>query len=198
MSAEPPSKPQAPSTAGTQAAESLLPRIGVEALARTAAIVTVTLYVVGLLVVNMYLGRSNLSDFSLLRTRFTLTGIVTIMPVIIMCTFILSAWSNYMQWKQKIVPGWLFWSYTLLAIMLSYFINAWFASIIFDRRRTEVFSVDYIILWIMSFSSGWFLIDTCERVLIYNRRVYTSNIDRICIYSHGNKNYENKIIMFKM
>ena len=53
----------------------------VEQLVRSLAAVTAVFYVVGFLTTNAYLYQLGVSDFSLLRTRFVLTGVLTLAPL---------------------------------------------------------------------------------------------------------------------
>lgn len=52
-----------------------------EQLVRNLAAVTAVFYVVGFLTTNAYLYQLGVSDFSLLRTRFVLTGVLTLAPL---------------------------------------------------------------------------------------------------------------------
>jgi hypothetical protein len=54
-------------------------------------------YVAGLLVVNFYLRQFGTSDFSLLRTRFVLTGAISLLPLAVFMVWI---------WSILIVVGW--------------------------------------------------------------------------------------------
>jgi hypothetical protein len=54
-----------------------------EQLVQNVAVVAAILYVVGLLTTNAYLYSLGVADFSLLRARFVLTGLVTLMPLAI-------------------------------------------------------------------------------------------------------------------
>jgi len=50
-------------------------------LLRSAAIVGALFYILGFLTTNAYLYKLGVSDFSLLRTRFILTGVLTLAPL---------------------------------------------------------------------------------------------------------------------
>lgn len=54
-----------------------------EQLVQNVAVIAAILYVVGLLTTNAYLYSLGVADFSLLRARFVLTGLVTLMPLAI-------------------------------------------------------------------------------------------------------------------
>jgi hypothetical protein len=56
-------------------------KIPIEALVRSVAIVGALFYVLGFLTTNAYLYKLGVSDFSLLRTRFILTGVLTLAPL---------------------------------------------------------------------------------------------------------------------
>jgi hypothetical protein len=56
-------------------------KIPIETLVRSVATVGALFYVLGFLTTNAYLYRLGVSDFSLLRTRFILTGVLTIAPL---------------------------------------------------------------------------------------------------------------------
>ncbi len=55
----------------------------VEAATRLGAAGALLLYALGLLTVNTYLYRVGISDFSLLRARFILTGALTVVPIVL-------------------------------------------------------------------------------------------------------------------
>src|SRR5215207_4920427 len=56
-------------------------KIPIETLVRSVAIVGALFYVLGFLTTNTYLYKLGVSDFSLLRTRFILTGVLTLAPL---------------------------------------------------------------------------------------------------------------------
>lgn len=56
-------------------------RLGLEPLVKSLAAITAVFYVVGFLTTNAYLYKLGVSDFSLLRTRFVLTGVLTLIPL---------------------------------------------------------------------------------------------------------------------
>jgi len=56
-------------------------KIPIETLVRSVAIVGALFYVLGFLTTNAYLYKLGVSDFSLLRTRFILTGVLTLAPL---------------------------------------------------------------------------------------------------------------------
>jgi hypothetical protein len=56
-------------------------KIPIETLVRSVAIVRALFYVLGFLTTNAYLYKLGVSDFSLLRTRFILTGVLTVAPL---------------------------------------------------------------------------------------------------------------------
>ena len=58
-------------------------KIPVETLVRGVAIVGALFYVLGFLTTNAYLYKLGVSDFSLLRTRFILTGVLTLAPLVV-------------------------------------------------------------------------------------------------------------------
>jgi hypothetical protein len=57
------------------------PSATIEQLVRSVAVVAGLFYVLGFLTTNAYLYRLGVSDFSLLRTRFILTGVLTLAPL---------------------------------------------------------------------------------------------------------------------
>jgi hypothetical protein len=78
----------APSTAipgqagnGSQVGTADRGKIPIETLVRSVAIVGALFYVLGFLTTNAYLYKLGVSDFSLLRTRFILTGVLTLAPL---------------------------------------------------------------------------------------------------------------------
>lgn len=56
---------------------------GLEPLVKSLAAITAVFYVVGFLTTNAYLYKLGVSDFSLLRTRFVLTGVLTVIPLVL-------------------------------------------------------------------------------------------------------------------
>jgi hypothetical protein len=58
-------------------------KVAVEQLVKSLAAVTAVFYVVGFLTTNAYLYKLGVSDFSLLRTRFVLTGVLTMIPLVL-------------------------------------------------------------------------------------------------------------------
>jgi hypothetical protein len=58
-------------------------KIPIETMVRSVAIVGALFYVLGFLTTNAYLYKLGVSDFSLLRTRFILTGVLTLAPVVL-------------------------------------------------------------------------------------------------------------------
>jgi hypothetical protein len=56
-------------------------KIPIETLVRSVATVGALFYVLGFLTTNAYLYKLGVSDFSLLRTRFILTGVLTLAPL---------------------------------------------------------------------------------------------------------------------
>src|SRR5215204_6037172 len=58
-------------------------KIPIETLVRSVAIVGALFYVLGFLTTNAYLYKLGVSDFSLLRTRFILTGVLTLAPIVL-------------------------------------------------------------------------------------------------------------------
>ena len=56
-------------------------KISIETLVRSVATVGAIFYVLGFLTTNAYLYKLGVSDFSLLRTRFILTGVLTLAPL---------------------------------------------------------------------------------------------------------------------
>lgn len=56
-------------------------KLGLEQLVKSLAAITAVFYVVGFLTTNSYLYKLGVSDFSLLRTRFVLTGVLTTIPL---------------------------------------------------------------------------------------------------------------------
>jgi hypothetical protein len=57
-------------------------KIPIETMVRSVAIVGALFYVLGFLTTNAYLYKLGVSDFSLLRTRFILTGVLTLAPLV--------------------------------------------------------------------------------------------------------------------
>jgi hypothetical protein len=57
--------------------------IPIETLVRSVAIVGALFNVLGFLTTNAYLSKLGVSDFSLLRTRFILTGVLTLAPLVL-------------------------------------------------------------------------------------------------------------------
>jgi hypothetical protein len=68
---------------GPSASGSERGKIPVETLVRSVAIVGALFYVLGFLTTNAYLYKLGVSDFSLLRTRFILTGVLTLAPLVL-------------------------------------------------------------------------------------------------------------------
>ena len=58
-------------------------KVPIETLVRSVAIVWALFYVLGFLTTNAYLYKLGVSDFSLLRTRFILTGVLTLAPLVL-------------------------------------------------------------------------------------------------------------------
>jgi hypothetical protein len=58
-------------------------KIPIETLVRSVAIVGALFYVLGFLTTNAYLYKLGVSEFSLLRTRFILTGVLTLAPLVL-------------------------------------------------------------------------------------------------------------------
>src|SRR5918994_919352 len=58
-------------------------KIPIETLVRSVATVGALFYVLGFLTTNAYLYKLGVSDFSLLRTRFILTGVLTLAPLVL-------------------------------------------------------------------------------------------------------------------
>ena len=58
-------------------------KLAVEQLIKSLAAITAVFYVVGFLTTNAYLYKLGVSDFSLLRTRFVLTGVLTVIPLVL-------------------------------------------------------------------------------------------------------------------
>ena len=58
-------------------------KIPIETLVRSVAIVGALFYVLGFLTTKAYLYKLGVSDFSLLRTRFILTGVLTLAPLVL-------------------------------------------------------------------------------------------------------------------
>jgi hypothetical protein len=56
-------------------------KVSIETLVRSVATVGALFYVLGFLTTNAYLYKLGVSDFSLLRTRFILTGVLTLAPL---------------------------------------------------------------------------------------------------------------------
>jgi hypothetical protein len=66
--------------------------IDFEAIGKFIALITVAFYGVGLIVVNFHLYRLGFSDFSLLRSRFVLTGAVALLPATPIFLTVLAIW----------------------------------------------------------------------------------------------------------
>ena len=58
-------------------------KMQIETLVRSVAIVGAIFCVLGFLTTNAYLYKLGVSDFSLLRTRFILTGVLTLAPLVL-------------------------------------------------------------------------------------------------------------------
>ena len=58
-------------------------KIPIDSLVRSVATVGALFYVLGFLTTNAYLYKLGVSDFSLLRTRFILTGVLTLAPLVL-------------------------------------------------------------------------------------------------------------------
>src|SRR5215208_5137651 len=58
-------------------------KIPINSLVRSVATVAALFYVLGFLTTNAYLYKLGVSDFSLLRTRFILTGVLTLAPLVL-------------------------------------------------------------------------------------------------------------------
>ena len=72
-----------PSTGTSPVTVSERPKLPIETLVRRVAIVAAIFYVLGFLTTNAYLYKLGVSDFSLLRTRFILTGVLTLVPLVL-------------------------------------------------------------------------------------------------------------------
>ncbi len=86
-STPPASAPQPPSADGRSefVRTSVFPYahlLSIGAVGQLVTFVVLSWYVLGLLVVNMYLYQIGVSDFSVLRTRFVLTGFLAVLPLI--------------------------------------------------------------------------------------------------------------------
>ncbi len=65
-------------------------RVSVASIGQLLTIVAVSGYVLGLLVVNMYLFKIGVSDFSILRPRFVLTGFLATLPLLLLINIIVA------------------------------------------------------------------------------------------------------------
>lgn len=106
--------------------------LSLETVARTLAIFGIALYVLGLLVVNTYLFKIGASDFSLIRTRFILTGALAAICIAIVAIWVmaykvaiesvamsLSSRKQHATWVQRIgVPA----SQVLTLVVLTGFV----------------------------------------------------------------------------
>lgn len=72
--------PRTGPAAGASEYRSALP---LEMLVKSLAAIAATFYVLGFLTTNAYLYGVGVSDFSLLRTRFILTGVLTLLPLVL-------------------------------------------------------------------------------------------------------------------
>ena len=72
-----------PATGGPPSGVPPRAKMPVETLVRSVAIVGAIFYVLGFLTTNAYLYKLGVSDFSLLRTRFILTGVLTLAPLVL-------------------------------------------------------------------------------------------------------------------
>lgn len=87
VDAERPASTGEPAPGGAPAADGGGQKMPIEQLIRSFAIVAAAFYVVGFLTANSYLYLLGVSDFSLLRTRFILTGVMVIAPLAFALTF---------------------------------------------------------------------------------------------------------------
>lgn len=76
-------RPEPVTEGGSRGAASGGTKMPLETLVRNLAAVTAIFYITGFLTTNAYLYRLGVSDFSLLRTRFVLTGVLTLTPLIL-------------------------------------------------------------------------------------------------------------------
>lgn len=98
--AEDPKKPEVPSAQVTTSDDSSRPRatgiasftqgVSLSSIGQFLTIVTLSGYVLGLLVVNMYLFKIGVSDFSVLRPRFVLTGFLATIPLLFVANIALA------------------------------------------------------------------------------------------------------------
>ena len=74
----------------------LLHNFSWESTVRLAGILAVVLYAVGMVIVNLYLTHIGVSDFTVIRVKFILTGIVSLLPLAVMIGAILISpiWTN--------------------------------------------------------------------------------------------------------
>lgn len=73
----------------------------VERVGRIVAYAALGAYVVGLLIVNMYLYQIGMTDFSVLRTRFILTGVLATLPVMVVILIVLEVATTIVGIKTK-------------------------------------------------------------------------------------------------
>ncbi len=105
----------------------------VEGIGRVVAFATVILYVIGLVVTNVYLFGLGASDFTVLRTRFILTGalVVTIIflaTIALIVPLVFVVWSVIKVFEAKRTGKWtnLDWMQTTLPLLVFfYFIGIW-------------------------------------------------------------------------
>jgi hypothetical protein len=100
-------------------------KMPIEQLIRSFAIVAAAFYVVGFLTANSYLYLLGVSDFSLLRTRFILTGVMVIAPLAFALTFGIYAAIDLsvFEWRRgRVNRTWLWIAGDVLLPFLLYFV----------------------------------------------------------------------------
>lgn len=95
-----------------------------EKVSRLAAFAVLVLYVLGLLTVNIYLYQIGVTDFSVLRTRFILTGVLATLMLAALVTFALIGAATFVafatnQREARKKGGWRSW---LASLVMSEFV----------------------------------------------------------------------------
>lgn len=141
----------------------------VEKIGRIAASATVVAYILGLLIVNVYLYQIGVTDFSVLRTRFILTGFLATLPLMALALLVSTSAlavvafvkhqrtaRNRRRWRSRLTRT----ALSELILVLSYwtFVIYWLASSDI-KFRSELFgqedaTYELIVLVILLFLSA--------------------------------------------
>lgn len=119
----------------------------IEQLIRSFAVMAATFYVVGFLTANFYLYLLGVSDFSLLRTRFILTGVMVVAPLAFALAFGIYAAIDFSIFERRadgFNRAWLWIAGDVLLPFALYFLLFWVvaendvASALFDAALLSV------------------------------------------------------------